>query len=276
MSFMATFSPIIIAALLGGSSAGLLGVYIMGMRMPFLAIATAHAALAGAVFGDLLGFDHTYSGFAGALIGALLLGWILRKRTMETNAALGTIFSLTMGLAFLGIGLSEGPKSAALGLMWGSLLFVTEQQLIIMGIVAALLVLFVTVFQKELKVLLFSRVLANALLPEGIVFLLLLILSACVITINLETVGGLLLYSLVCNPAIAALKIARGYRSALIISSLLGAFSALGGFAAAYIFDLPVGACIVLISSLLVCLFMLFSKRRRSYANLTKKLRKPD
>ena len=48
----------------------MLGFYIIGLRMPFIAVFAAHAAMAGAVFGDLAGLDHTVSGFAGALAGA--------------------------------------------------------------------------------------------------------------------------------------------------------------------------------------------------------------
>ncbi len=176
----------------------------------------------------------------------------LHRRTLDPNVALGTLFSLSMGLAFLGIGLSEGPRSALLGLLWGSLLFVQPSQLLWMAGSAAALAAFVVVADARLRVLLFSRELAAALFPEGVIFSLFLLLAAAVITVNLETVGGLMLYSLISNPAIAALRTARGYPSALAYGSLFGALSALGGFLVAYALDLPAGACIVLVSSALV------------------------
>jgi len=250
--FWSIFDTIIIAALLGGGSAGLLGVMIVGLRMPFIAVFSAHAALAGAVFGVLLGFPTSLAGFGGALIGSVLLGFLLRNRTIDPNVALGTLFSLMLGVAFLGIGLSKGPKSSMLGLMWGSLLFVTNTQLITMAVLALILVSFIILFQNELKVLLFSRVLASLIIPEWIIFNALLILAAGIITINLEIVGGLLLYSLIANPAVAALRLARSFRTALMLSSLFGAVSALGGFFTAYWLNLPVGACIVLFSSFIV------------------------
>ena len=241
-----------LAALLGGGSAGLLGVFIVGLRMPFIAVFSAHAALAGAVFGILLGVNSSLTGFIGALSGALLLGFLLRDRSIDPNAALGTLFSLMLGFAFLGIGLSDGPKSPMLGLLWGSILFVNTTQLMMMSAMAAVLILFVAVFRNELKAIMFSRELAALLIPEWMFFSLFLVLSAGVITINLEIVGGIMLYSLISNPAVAAVRIARSFRAALILSSVFGAVSALGGFAAAYLFDLPVGACIVLVSSLIV------------------------
>ncbi len=252
MGFLDVFGLILIAALVGGGSAGLLGVFVVGMRMPFLAVGAAHFALAGAVFGEVLGLGHQGCAFAGAAAGAGVLGLALRGRRLDPNVALGTLFSLSMGVAFLGIGLSQGPRSALLGLLWGSLLFVTPAQLGLIAAAAVALAAFVVVFDARLRVLLFSRELASALYRENLLFSLFLLLAAGVITVNLETVGGLMLYSLISNPAVAALRWARSYRAALLLGSLFGAASALGGFLVAYWLDLPAGACIVLMSSALV------------------------
>jgi manganese/iron transport system permease protein len=189
---------------------------------------------------------------AGALIGALALGQLLRRRSLDPSVALGTLFSLMMGLAFLGIGLGRGPRSELLGLLWGSLLFVGPVQIAAMAVVGVALVLFVVALDLPLRLLLFSRELAAVLAPERLLFGLLLLLAAAAVTVNLETVGGLMLYSLITNPAVAALRVARSYRAAVALGALLGAVAATGGFFAAYWLDLPVGACIVLFSSLLV------------------------
>lgn len=252
MGFFDVFGLILVAAVVGGGSAGLLGVLVVGMRIPFLAVGAAHFALAGAVFGEVAGLAHGPCAFAGATAGAAVLGLTLRRRTIDPNVALGTLFSLSMGLAFLGIGLVKGPRSELLGLLWGSLLFVSPSKVLWIGVSAAALVTFVIVFDARLRVLLFSRELAAALFSEGLVFALLLVVAAGVITVNLESVGGLMLYSLITNPAVAALRIARGWRSALSLGAALGAVSALGGFLVAYWQDLPAGACIVLVSSALV------------------------
>jgi manganese/iron transport system permease protein len=252
LGFFDVFGLILLAAIIGGGSAGLLGTFVVGMRMPFLAVGAAHFALAGAVFGNLAGLPHGPCAFAGAAAGSGVLGLVLRRRTLDPNVALGTLFSLSMGLAFLGIGLAEGPRSSLLGLLWGSLLFVDTAKLTMIAVCGAALVAFVLLFDARLRAMLFSRELAAALYPEGALFAVFLVLAAAVITVNLETVGGLMLYSLITNPAVAALRLARGYVSALLLGALFGSVSALGGFLAAYWLDLPAGACIVLVSSAMV------------------------
>ncbi|MBA7560930.1 High-affinity zinc uptake system membrane protein ZnuB [subsurface metagenome] len=252
INFLEVFGLIIIAGLIGGGSAGILGVFVVGLRMPFLAVFSAHAAMAGAVMGELLGLPQLAAGFVGALLGAFLLGSLLRRHDLDPNVVLGSLFSLMMGVAFIGIGISKGPKSTLLGLMWGNLLFVTRFQLIAMIVVAVALAAFISIFEKELKILLFSRELASYIIPENIFFTSLLVFSAGVITINLQTVGGLMLYSLVSNPAVAALRVSRNYWSSIILSCIFGMMSVLGGFLVSYWFNLPMGSCIVIFSCSIV------------------------
>ena len=74
---LAFWMPVMVAGLVGGASSGLLGVYIVGMRIPFLGVCISHAALAGAVFGELAGFTGPLlllPALAGAVITALALG----------------------------------------------------------------------------------------------------------------------------------------------------------------------------------------------------------
>ena len=263
MNFLIVFGPVLAAAVLGGLSAGLLGVLVVGLRIPFLAVCTAHAAMAGAILGRLCGLPVFGSGFGAACLGAAVLGWLLRRRDLEANTALGTLFSLMLGLAFLGLALTPGPKAELFGLLWGSPVFATWGQALVMGVVTLLEVLFVWRLGKELKLLLFSRELAAALIPEALVLGLLLVLAAAVITVNLEVVGGLLVYSLIANPGVAALRLARSFRAALVWSAVLGVFSAAAGLLAAYLFDVPAGCCIVLASSLPV--FLALARPRKAH-----------
>jgi len=250
--FLAAFAPILAAALLGGTAAGALGVVVVGLRMPFLAVATAHSALAGAVAAELLGGSRAAGGFLGALAGAALLERVLSRRGVDPSAALGTLFSLTMGLAFLGMGLSEGPRSAMLGMLWGSLLFVGKAQLAWMAVAAAAVAVLVVLADRPLRALVFSPELAASLIPARRVTAAVLVVAAGVIAVNLDTVGGLMVYSLIANPAVAALRWAPSWSRAVALGAGLGGASAVGGFLVAWRFDLPAGACIVLVSSLVV------------------------
>jgi manganese/iron transport system permease protein len=242
-----------VAAALAGSSTGLLGVYVVGLRMPFLGVAMAHAAMAGAVLAVLLNLPQAPVVLAFALAAAAATGWLATSLARaDLNTMTSILLSLTMGLAFLGMGLNQGDMTPLLGLMWGSLLFVRPADAWIMAALLAVLAAFVILFGKEMDAMLFSRQVARACgVRDRLVTVIFLALASVIVTVNLQLVGGLLMYSLLTNPAAAALECGRSMREVRMLAVALGVASTLGGFWLSYPLNLPTGACIVLVSAAL-------------------------
>jgi len=264
--------PVIVAGALAGASTGLLGVYIIGMRIPFLGVCVAHAALAGAVFGSLGGLTGQallVPALAAALVTALALG-LANPRTLraDINVVMGLLFSLTMGLAFLGIGLfPRFGRSAneALGLLWGSLTFCSWRDVTLMAPLTIVEVAFVLLFYKEMRAIMFSREHAAAAgVRVTLVWSVFLVLAAAVLTVNFKIVGGLMIYSLMANPAAAAFQLVRGHGRALALAVALGTVSGVGGFLIALVAELPTGATIVILSSALVAVAAVAARVRRA------------
>ena len=264
--------PVIVAGILAGGSSGMMGVYIVGMRIPFLAVCVAHAALAGAVAGTLIGLTGQWillPALGAAMATALTLGLLQGgEHDMDANIAIGVLFSLSMGLAFMGIGLF--PKlgrssNEVLGLLWGSLNFCQWGDVRWIAAVSAALALFVAAFAKELRAIMFSRLHAAAAGVAVVpIWTALLILTSTALTVNFQTVGGLMIYSLITNPAVAAFQLTTGHHRVLLLATLLGSFCALTGFVLAAMLDLPTGATIVIVSAALVgCSTAIRRLRRR-------------
>ena len=146
-------------------------------------------------------------------------------------------------------------------LLWGSLAFCRWRDVWLMMAAAAAEVLFVAAFYKEMRAILFSRTHAAAAgVHVTLVWTLFLLLASLVLTVNFQTVGGLMIYSLLTNPAVAATRLVRGYGKVLCVSAGLGAASGVGGFLISAVTDLPTGAMIVILSSLLVGLSAAWSR----------------
>lgn len=262
--------PVMLGGLVAGASTGMLGTFIVGMRIPFLGICVSHAALAGAVFGSLIGLNGQWlllPALLGAIVAALLLGVAdPRRLRADTNITLAVLFTLTMGLTFLGIGLIQRAglsDNDVLSLLWGSLIFCGWFEVKLMAGVAAALLLFVVAFYKEMRAIMFSREQATAAgIQVGLIWTLFLILVSGVMTVNFQTVGGLMIYSLIVCPAAAAFQLVRGYDRSLALSALFGGGSGLGGFLIALQFDLPTGAVIVILASALVLIATLVGHLR--------------
>jgi manganese/iron transport system permease protein len=190
----------------------------------------------------------------------------------DINVILGILFSLTMGLAFLGLGLFPlmgVSDNEVRGLLWGSLTFCRWRDVWIMIAAAAAELAFVAMFHKEMRAILFSRTHAAAVgVHVAFVWTIFLLLASLVLTVNFQTVGGLMIYSLLSNPAVAASRLVRGYGKTLAVSALLGAISGLGGFLLSAATDLPTGAMIAILSSLIVGLAAAWGRFSRSWANV--------
>ena len=254
------FYPVLVAGAIAGASTGLLGVYIVGMRMPFIGTCISHAAMVGAIYAKLLGLNPTAGAIVVSMITAASLAGIRPSRySLDINVALGILFSLMLGLTFLGIGLVKDSRSEMLNLLWGTLLFVDWDTVRVIAVLGVILVAFNMAFDKELKAILFSRTIAAATgVRERFVYFLFLGLCGIILAVNLPAIGGLLIFSLITNPAAAAYQVCRGYRSVMIVSMLFGIVSAVAGFLISLWLDLPTGACIVLISAFIFALAAIY------------------
>lgn len=190
-----------------------------------------------------------------------------QKVHMDANVVMGLLFSITMGLTFIGFGMFAilgKSDNDVRSLLWGSLNFCRWKDVVLMLIASGALAAFVMLFHKEMRAILFSRTDATA---AGIlatpVWTAFLVLTAAVMTVNFQTVGGLMIYSLITNPAAAAFQLVRGGGRAMLLATLLGAASGLGGFLISALTDLPSGAVIVLVSSAFVGIAAAWARFRR-------------
>lgn len=253
-----------LAAVVGGLSTGLLGVYVVGLRMPFLGVGIAHAAMAGGVVATVAGLPMLPVAVAASLASGGALAWHASARTRtDLGTSTGILLSLTMGVAFLGMGLHKGDMTPLLSLLWGSLLFVRPEDVILMAVLGAALLLFVVVWHRPLDTLLFSRPLARATgVRVRALTTAFLLLASLIVALNLNIVGGLMIYSLLTNPAAAAYEVGGSMRAVRLFACAFGLASTLGGFWASYAFDLPTGACIVIASTLVYAAALAAGRRR--------------
>ena len=110
----------------------------------------------------------------------------------------------------------------------------------------------------------FNRKLAEA---DGIntkpFIYLIIFLAGVVITFSLKLVGGLLIYALLFNPASTVLQFSENMRKVVVYSPLVGMATTVSGLFVSLFFDLPVGSCIVIVSTIVFAVALLLSPKRR-------------
>jgi manganese/iron transport system permease protein len=255
----------LLAAVLGGAACGLVGVWVIMMNIPFVGVAMSHAAFAGAVFGLLLGVNPLLTAVAFCLAASFLIGPVAERADIEPEVSLGIIFSIVLGLAFLGIGLMRGPRTEALNYIWGNVLLVSTRDVVLMAAAGLVVVLFLCLFFKEIQAVLFNREVARAVgIPERAIFFTMLILCGLTVTVNLNTIGGLLIFSLIVNPPSAAYQLTYRLKTMFLLSGMFGILSCLVGLAVSYLSNAPAGAVIIITSSAIFGASLLLSPKRRA------------
>jgi manganese/iron transport system permease protein len=254
----------ILAALLGGIACGIIGVFVVLLHMPFIGVAMSHAAFAGALLGLWLGFNPMLGAFIFCLGAAAVIGPLADRGQLSPETSLGVIFSLMLGIAFLFIGILPNTRSAALDLLWGSILANTRGDVIILGVVAVLVVGIIIVFYKEIQATVFQRDIARAVgIPATLVLYSILFLTGATITASFSSIGGLLIFSLILNPAAAAYQLTYSMKRMFILSACFGVLSGWAGLLFSYLFDIPSGATIVVTSAIIFLLAVIFSPKRK-------------
>ncbi len=254
----------VLSAFLGGIACSTVGVFVVLMHMPFIGVAMSHSAFAGALLGLWLGFNPLIGAFAFSLLAAAIIGPLADRGELSPETTLGVIFSLMLGIAFLFIGLMPGTKSGALELLWGSILTNTRSDIILLAIVAAAVVGLVLIFFKEIQATIFHRNIALSVgLPATLILYGVLFLTGATVTASLRSIGGLLIFSLILNPAAAAYQLTYSMKQMFLLSAGFGVLSGWVGLLFSYLFDIPSGATIVVTSSVIFMLAAVFSPKRK-------------
>jgi len=234
------------------------------MGIPFVGVAMSHAAFAGAIFGLFFQINPLLMAMIFSLASTLLIGPIADRGDLNPNISIGIIFSTLLGIAFLGIGLIKGPKTQAFNFIWGNILTVSSRDLRFLTGITVTVVLFLVLLYKEIQAVLFSRELAKAVgIPEKWLFYFLLFLCGATVTFSLNIIGGLLIFSLIINPPSAAYQLTYSLKKMYLLSVLFSVGSCVLGLLFSYIFDVPSGAVIIIVSSLIFGVCLLVSPKRR-------------
>jgi manganese/iron transport system permease protein len=111
---------------------------------------------------------------------------------------------------------------------------------------------------------LFNRNIALSIgIPATLVLYGILFLTGATIAASLRSIGGLLIFSLILNPAAAAYQLTYNMKNLFILSMIFGVASGWAGLIFSYFFNIPSGATIVIVSSIIFGLTSIFSAKKK-------------
>jgi len=268
-----TFQIVAAGTMLLGLATGVTGTFAVLRKESLIGDGLSHASFPGVVLAFMLlavkDLEILLAGAAAAsLLCMALIAATVRYTKVKFDAALATFLA-----AFFGTGMmlmtyvqhTDNPNQAGLSkFIFGQAATMLARDVEITAAVAALILLLAIVFWKELKLVAFDADFARSLqLPVKLtqaVYGLMLVAS---IIIGLQSVGAILMSSLLIAPAVAARQWTDNLGTMAVLAGLIGAVSCgVGTYASAVVSGLPTGPAIVVAASLVVVASLLFAPGR--------------
>jgi zinc transport system permease protein len=240
----------LIASLLIGLIAPLVGTYLVQRRLALLGDGAGHVALTGVGLAILFGWAPIPLALLTATLGTVLIELIRDRSRSAGDLALALVFygGLAGGVFFAS--LSPGGTSAALNsYLFGSL--TTSSRSDLYALLAIGLIIFTTILlwgQNIFAAGIDGDIAKVQGIPVKISAMILAVLSALTVVIGMRVVGLLLVSAIMIIPVAAAQQITRSFKSTMILSSILGLTASLAGLLVSFFVDIPPGPTIVMIA----------------------------
>ena len=226
--------------------------FVILRRLSFIGVGVAHSAFGGVALGALLGISPTLTAIGFAVVISNAIGYIGKEGHLGTDTAIGIFFPLAMALGVIFIGMSDQYNVDLFGYLFGNILAITRQDLIIIAILGGLVLLSTVMFFKELLFVAYDREVAFVSgMPVAFLDHFFLTILALSVVISMKIIGIILVSALLVIPGAAASQITHRYNSMIVISILIALISTSGGLVISYYADLPSGATIVTLASLI-------------------------
>ena len=253
----------LLASTLVGVLCAVVGTYVVLRGMAFLGDALAHAILPGVAIAYLLDGNLMLGALVAAIVVALLIGFLSRQGTIKEDTAIGILFAAALSLGVLLISSIRTYAVDLTHILFGNVLGVSSEDLIITAVLGVVVLGFIVVFYREFLVMSFDPVLAATLRMRAERFrTLMLILLALTIVVSLQTVGVGLVSAMLVTPGAAAYLLTRRLAPMMMVAALIGALSSVIGLYLSFYLSVASGAAVVLTATTIFLLAFLFAPAR--------------
>lgn len=258
-----TLLTVLFGMALLGATAGALGVFVLLRGQSLMGDTLSHAALPGVASMFLLTHSKNpflllIGGVVSSVIGSGLIRVMIARTHLKQDAALGLVLSVFFGLGLMLLTIIQklpiANQAVLSTFLFGNASTMLYQDAVAIVIIAVIVFAIVGLCWKEFKLITFDATYSHAngysLTAADILITGLLI---CMIALSLQTVGVILMSSLLIAPATAARQWVTRLESMLLLAVCFGASAGLVGAAASSLVNhLPTGPAIVVVASFFV------------------------
>ena len=247
---------------------GPLGCFVVWRRLSYFGDTLAHSALLGVPMAYSFEFNIAFSVFIISAIIALILIQLQKKTNLPGDALLGLLAHSSLAIGLVVIGFLSFIRFDIMGLLFGDILAVTVDDILIIWIGGAIILVVLKLIWKSLFASTVNYELAEA---EGLnpdrAKAIFTILMAAVIAISIKMVGLLLITGMLIIPAAMARNISTSPQQMVFYSVIGGLLSVVLGLFTSLEFNSSSGPSIIAAALFLFILSLLKIKQSTGLKN---------
>lgn len=258
---------IAVSALVGIVCA-MLSCYMILKGWALMGDAVSHSVLPGVVLSYALNLPYAIGAFVFGLGSVFLIGLIQQQTRIKEDTVIGLVFT-----GFFAIGLilvSKTPSSVPLThILFGNPLGIPNAELWQTAIISTVTIISILLFRKDLMLFCFDQIHAKSIgLPINFLYYLLLTLLSLTIVAALQTVGIVLVISLLITPAASAYLLCDRFDRMMLIAVTVGLCASILGTYISFYLDVPTGGMIVVLQTLFFLFTFIFAPKHGWLARL--------
>jgi len=236
----------VIVSSLVGVVCALLSCFLVLKRWSLLGDAVSHSVLPGVVLAYMLGIPFAIGAFVFGLGGVLGIGYIKEKVRLKDDAVIGIVYTTLFALGLVLV--SRVPSNIDLmHILFGYVLGISDIDALQVGAISIVVVGIIFVLRRSLLLYCFDPAHAKSIrLPVSFYHYLLLTLLALTVVASVQTVGIVLVISMLITPGAIAHLLTDRFDRMLMIAAGVSVFACIAGTYASYYFDVSTGGAIVL------------------------------
>ena len=239
----------VMACILASIGCGIIGSFVVVKRISFLTGGIAHSVLAGMGIAYFFDSSPIFGAILAALVSGLLIGWINLRRKQNEDVLIAAFWSAGMALGILFLSRTPGYNIDLMSYLFGSILLISKQDLILMLILDLVVMTVTFIYYKQFLASVFDEEFARLRgINTEFFYMLLLCLISLSIVLLIQLVGVILVIALLTLPAAIANQYVFSLHKMFGLAALICMLLSLMGVAVSYQPDLPTGSVIVLLT----------------------------
>lgn len=241
----------LLVATVAGALCGLVGVFVVVRSMSYIGHGLSHAVFGGAAISAVTGVSYFLGAGLWGILAALLIGRVAGRRVIGADAAIGVVTTASFAIG-LAIQSRSGSVSRTLDtVLFGNVLGVFTRDVVAVVVVGIVVAALVVGFRRELGFVSFDPDVAQVSgIPVPRIDALLMILLSATVLVSVRVIGALLISAMLVLPAATARLLTSSLGRMLWLSPVLGAAFGFGGMYASWYADVPSGAVITLVGTM--------------------------